>query len=1072
MKRVIALLLCLVLVACSFIACDETETKEPATHVHTYAETWSSDAEGHWYDATCTCTDAPLRKLAHTDANNDGACDVCTFSNHTHTYAEGWTADCTNHWRAADCGHIVAGTDVQAHADTNEDGKCDTCAYVIEDIHTHYYATAWSHDADNHWHAALCEHSVEVADKAAHEINAAGVCTVCQAKVKEVDTTNLGELLAASVANNHKVVSGKVMYAYTIPEFDMTSTHAQYYTLGNGSTYVNREQYEVSNQSWYQLIGEDEVFGVTTYDGGYTLEPVAVGVAEMGGYTYTPSTLLAGFENTSSLSETLYELYTLSQNEGVSEYTVKHNAATKSYSFSYTYLIVNKVSGGESLGGNDENPSANVETYNTSLFTVDVKFTYDENYVITTADFIVGAYNEAIDGDYSYDPTTGKVTLVENAYADTYTYNVYQTAGERTYSTEYPKASIVPSAFNLSYKDEIIGEKVTVDAGVYTQFSLTEILPLGALINFIEPEDVVIEVKNDDAQATMQTVDMLYSNWSYTIGFNANSLDYVGTYTVTVSYAGNLIKTFKMEIKTPAVGKVLACVFENQWGWDGEVYTANEDTAVTNATLEAGEVLDFVGLIKPTLLAQNYTVKVIDENDADVTATTISKATLADAMVFYEYQASYEAYRFSTDVAGTYKVIVTSTEDTTVSATLTVTVEAAPVLSESATYEFVTPGNFAQTDEVTFTAGTAGTYVISAEGLADTTWLQYYDAAEDMWPQIQGNLPYSVELEAGETLTLRLFGWDDTVAGTPVTVTVEKAVESISGTYIGTDDWGNAFLTVEIDDDAKTAIFTFNHPMFGPSSAAFTYTVDADDTVTLYDAEGNVVNPMAGRLTLTDGKPTSADYNGSVYSLTKKEPISGTYIGTDNWGNAFLTVEIDDDAKTAIFTFNHPMLGSSSVSYTYEVDAEGTVTLYDEEGNVVNPMAGMLVFTDGKPTSADYNGTHYTLAKEGATNGSEGNGTEADPYILTETGDYVCEFPGGWNPIWYAFTATEDGIITVSSTFATAWLMCGEDPMFAENNFGDGSAVSYTVTAGTTVYIGVGDWDEAEIDVPFTVTVE
>ena len=46
-----------------------------------------------------------------------------------------------------------------------------------ESIHTHTYADTWSKDADYHWHAATCEHSTEVKDRAAHTWNN-GVITV------------------------------------------------------------------------------------------------------------------------------------------------------------------------------------------------------------------------------------------------------------------------------------------------------------------------------------------------------------------------------------------------------------------------------------------------------------------------------------------------------------------------------------------------------------------------------------------------------------------------------------------------------------------------------------------------------------------------------------------------------------------------------------------------------------------------------------------------------------------------------------------------------------------------------
>ena len=165
MKRVLILLCCLLLVVCVFASCDDETTaptndpQQPQQHVHTFATTWSKDAEGHWYEATCDCADLLPNKLAHADLNNDGACDICTFTDHTHTYSEEWTADCTNHWNAAACGHVVAGANLAAHEDTTGDGKCDTCGYMIEDIHVHIYDRDYTTDESYHWYAPICEHA-------------------------------------------------------------------------------------------------------------------------------------------------------------------------------------------------------------------------------------------------------------------------------------------------------------------------------------------------------------------------------------------------------------------------------------------------------------------------------------------------------------------------------------------------------------------------------------------------------------------------------------------------------------------------------------------------------------------------------------------------------------------------------------------------------------------------------------------------------------------------------------------------------------------------------------------------
>ena len=39
------------------------------------------------------------------------------------------------------------------------------------DTHEHTYSTDWTSDATSHWHAATCEHTTEVKDKATHSFN-------------------------------------------------------------------------------------------------------------------------------------------------------------------------------------------------------------------------------------------------------------------------------------------------------------------------------------------------------------------------------------------------------------------------------------------------------------------------------------------------------------------------------------------------------------------------------------------------------------------------------------------------------------------------------------------------------------------------------------------------------------------------------------------------------------------------------------------------------------------------------------------------------------------------------------
>ena len=145
----------------------------------------------------------------------------------------------------------------------------------------------------------------------------------------------------------------------------------------------------------------------------------------------------------------------------------------------------------------------------------------------------------------------------------------------------------------------------------------------------------------------------------------------------------------------------------------------------------------------------------------------------------------------------------------------------------------------------------------------------------------------------------------------------------------------------------------------------------------LYDENGDALNPLAGAITLTDGVPTAAAYNGNDYTLTlassgnveneESADISGIYTGTDMYGNAFLTVTIDAATSKVIFTYNHPMMGPNSVTATYEI-VDGVMNLYDENGDALNPLAGAITLTDGVPTAAAYNGNDYTLALASAAN--------------------------------------------------------------------------------------------------------
>ena len=52
-------------------------------------------------------------------------------SSHNHEYANKWSFDKDNHWRAAICEHTSEIDKLAAHTDADKDGKCDVCKYAL-----------------------------------------------------------------------------------------------------------------------------------------------------------------------------------------------------------------------------------------------------------------------------------------------------------------------------------------------------------------------------------------------------------------------------------------------------------------------------------------------------------------------------------------------------------------------------------------------------------------------------------------------------------------------------------------------------------------------------------------------------------------------------------------------------------------------------------------------------------------------------------------------------------------------------------------------------------------------------
>ncbi len=99
-------------------------------HVHTYEDGWTYDSAEHWHKVDCGHSADVKDKAAHRDADNNSKCDVCDWNyGHEHTYEAEWSYDNAEHWHAVTCPHDVEVSGKAQHTDANEDGICDVCRY-------------------------------------------------------------------------------------------------------------------------------------------------------------------------------------------------------------------------------------------------------------------------------------------------------------------------------------------------------------------------------------------------------------------------------------------------------------------------------------------------------------------------------------------------------------------------------------------------------------------------------------------------------------------------------------------------------------------------------------------------------------------------------------------------------------------------------------------------------------------------------------------------------------------------------------------------------------------------------
>ena len=697
MKRLIPLLLSVLVLAamvCTFVACD--------AHQHTYGDVWAKDADNHWHAATCTdgedCAAAKASVAAHADSDNNRVCDVCGYDyDHTHTYATEYTADATSHWYAVTCGCTIEVNGKAAHVDTANDGVCDVCAY--DGGHTHSYVeNAWAMDAENHWRAASCGHSV-VKDEEEHDLDDMGLCSVCG--YLEGETITVEKAVEMGDFYSDKVDSALINYRSDL--VGSIKNMVSGYIIADGFTYIIDGQWE--KEAWYSVYGDGQIFGVSETE--YGAELIYDSASEnLNGLCFT-DVVGAGeqYYGVTNLITGLYELG--AECDAFSEMCVTVDGKVI-YVFSFECV-----------------------EYGSNIYKVEVAFTLGEGYNFETA-MITSEYYTTENGGVIEEAIIEGEEVVGYEYKiNTFIpyavreFNIELRKSTAPIENKYDPAELLVSSFEITDNEgTTVGDIINVTTGQYFILKAAAIAPATAELKFNETEVIQDAWKvSGDYDSEIEGFRMVcYAD---------------GEWDTTISING-VEKTFTVKATAPAPQSVVVERYisrtEEMWNFvleQNELVTFYEANGIYGDT-----VTEFLGVelylgayVDPMPYAnQGYTATCASDK-VTLTATTVQGAFEEDI---------YSVYKVEASEAGAYDIVFTSTEDPDVSTTVTVDIKVQPKISDilNGKYFYIYSGwdynlwaEVSVTYYVSFTpesdGATAGTVVITDGTNVETATYAY-----------------------------------------------------------------------------------------------------------------------------------------------------------------------------------------------------------------------------------------------------------------------------------------------------------------------------------------------------------
>lgn len=887
-------------------------------HVHAFSEDWSKDANGHWH--ACTCDERLKDSFApHVDENNDGACDVCAQTvekKHEHTFATTWSKDETGHWYDSTCDHKVT-SGFAAHT-AGEDGVCTACGYVVtppsnvatlkavdavvDKVKTYYnvgetfsaeglvvYETYSNTLSDDTLVVGdVSKYTISVKDSSGNAVTGAFAAfgnytvTVAQGEISDSFEVRVGAkaydsveaALNVGIKNADKVNSGSVIvnteFEYSILDYYFGDNYFGYVSNDLTSDY----DYEYH----FEKLSDESIFGIQVSN--YFDSDMWETIKTVSSY-YEPTTdNMLGVDLKSFFSYN-YEVYGI---EALID--ALYTDATAETSQNYKESFSNYCDACGVHHGYKFSFGAYIGYY---FYEVEVEFVLDaDSESIKSVEIVAGQfYDESV----VLDEETGKYSYAEGVTGPdaVKSLTISQNVGDRNYESEYPVEDYLYSSFDLTNdKDEKVTAETTINAVVGSSITLNVVdaLPVSADSSVDE-----IKVKAYDAEGNES--DSVFGG--YDDGSIIVTAYNVGNYVIEVKSV-NVTKTFKL-------------------------------------TVDYGDLESFVPAVYDDDYVKMDSIDVYPNTEVDLKAVVNEGANPAyEAALGSDYEnATLEAgydnnYIFKASELGTYAIILTSSADSSVTATLTVNVIATPTVAEilNGTYEFrnMMMGTVTYVFTPESEGATSGVVAITSTGgyagdSAGTFNYSYEDGVLTCTPTNAGstlckftaglNSNYQVEClynEYPQGVCTKVEAKEDDENQSPIIGTHNTVVVNQMTTF-------EEPYSITFNDDG-TGSFNFNsYRYFG----TFTYTF-VENILTFSD----VIDESGADITLS-----------AVASVDK---LSVTYVRTfeDSEDEETATIDFTVEGLCAS-TDEEPKLGDVEVEasywgveYTYTADKTGTYT--------------------------------------------------------------------------------------------------------------------------------------------------